>query len=116
LAGVTDENESDLPAEIVAKTSFWFGVGLDDNGPARVAKKKYQYIKNHLQNQGAIITVDEGAQSGDYICNTETLTLNGVEIAKMNEYPGGGHRTPYDASKKDPRVFTWLFSQSLECR
>ena len=114
IVRLSGQSQTKLVDAIADRTSVWYHIGLDDI-PVRVniAGKAYRYIKKRSANAEAIETIDTDEVTG-HSRRTKTLTLRGLEIAKLSEYTDVGHSAsePF----KDPAVLKWLFSQTLENR
>jgi len=105
---------SDLPLEIIEKTSVWYNVGLNDDDTIRnVADDAYEYMKNSSYFIDAVETV-EFDNMGGYDRKTSTLTVNGIEAMKLSQYTGLGHSSV--PVWQDPFTLKWLFHQSLKDR
>ncbi|MBP9023786.1 MAG: hypothetical protein KBH06_11345 [Spirochaetes bacterium] len=111
---VAGQSEPTLLNAAVLKTSIWYHIGLNDDAVrVSIAAQTYSNIKNHSANADATEKINTDSITG-YSRTTKTLKKSGVEFFKMSEYKGLGHEP--GPCYKDPRMFDWLFNQSLLCR
>ena len=111
---VAGQSESVLAEEAAARTSLWYHIGLDDSTErVSVARAAYADLKARPVNARASESIAADSMTG-HSRTTSTLTMGGIEIVKYSEYEGMGH-TP-GPCYRDPALFDWLFSQSLELR
>jgi hypothetical protein len=115
LAGIlrmAGQSQTELPDGVVAKTSIWYHLGLSDTAlRIQIAQEAYAFIKNHPSNASAVETSATDSIGG-FARTTRTLTKDDIGIMKLSEYTAMGHQWP----PADPKLFDWLFHQSLACR
>lgn len=119
---IAGQSQTELPDEVVAKTSVWYHIGTNDTDTRnQIAEQAYSFIKNHNYNSNSTettfidsVTDEFGETPVTYPRTTKTITKNGIEVFKLSIYEGMWHvkEPPY----ADSEVFKWLFSQSLVLR
>jgi len=107
LAG---ESQTSVRDSIVAKTSIWLHIGLNDTElRVKVTRDAYDFLKNYHKN--AIETTSAVSIVG-YKGTTYTLNINSDDRFKRTEYENIGHDIvsfPF----KDTYLIEWLFKQNL---
>lgn len=93
--------------EVVAKSSVWLHVGLRDF-PIRLQAAETAYRKLAELHPGAVESSRDVAIP-DHPGKVRTLTLSGVDVAKLSQYTNDGHAIS-EFPFYDPQLLNWLFS------